>query len=99
MAKSNSTRRVFLFMAAIWTAWIALPSTSARAQVFLNASEIITPADYPTDALKRGDEGITTFKLGIGRDGDRPPLSGPVNQYISMVYPNSPGYLLSIWWR
>lgn len=69
MAKSNSTRSIFRLMAAISAACISLPSTSAQAQVFLNPSEIITPADYPTDALKRGDEGITTFKLGIGRDG------------------------------
>jgi TonB family protein len=69
MAKSNRTRRVFLFIAAIWAAWIALPSSSAQAQVFLNRSEVIAPSDYPIDALRRGDEGITTFQLRIGRDG------------------------------
>jgi TonB family protein len=69
MAKSNRIRRVFLFMAAIWAAWIVFPSTSAQAQVFLNRSEVIAPSDYPIDALRRGDEGITAFLLRIGRDG------------------------------
>lgn len=69
MAKNNSTRRTFRLIAAVFAAALALPSTSAQAQVFLNPSEIIAPSDYPIDALKRGDEGITTFQLHIGRDG------------------------------
>lgn len=69
MAKNNSSRRIFCLIAALCAAALALPSASAQAQVFLNASEIIAPSDYPIDALKRGDEGITTFQLRVGRDG------------------------------
>lgn len=49
--------------------FLVLVSWPLRAQVFLNPGEIVTSADYPADAVARGDHGITTFRLDIKQDG------------------------------
>lgn len=49
--------------------FLVLVSCPVQAQIFLNPGEIVTSADYPADALARGDHGITTFRLDIKQDG------------------------------
>ena len=41
----------------------------SSAQTFLNPSNIITASDYPANSWKRGDQGITHFRLSLGTSG------------------------------
>ncbi len=41
----------------------------SSAQTFLNPSDVITTSDYPPNSWKRGDQGITHFRLSLGTNG------------------------------
>lgn len=61
------------FLAAILvfgSCMVGVYNSSAAAQPILtNPTAIIWSGDYPIDALRRGDEGVTEFRLGVGKDG------------------------------
>lgn len=43
--------------------------SAANAQVFLNASDVITASDYPQNSWDRADQGVTEFKLNLSSNG------------------------------
>lgn len=47
----------------------SLWSCPVTAQVLLNPSDLIKPADYPALSLQRGEEGFTSFQLTLDRSG------------------------------
>lgn len=51
------------------TAAVSLVAHSvASAQVLLNPHEIVSTSDYPTNSIRAGDEGVTTFEVTLDRD-------------------------------
>lgn len=51
------------------TAAVSLVAHSvASAQVLLNPHEIVLTSDYPTNSIRAGDEGVTTFEVTLDRD-------------------------------
>lgn len=59
----SNLKRIGLVLAClIW-------HSPSSAQTFLNPSNIITASDYPPNSWKRGDQGITDFRLNLGANG------------------------------
>lgn len=59
----SNLKRIGLVLAClIW-------NTPSSAQTFINPSNIITASDYPANSWKRGDQGITSFRLKLGANG------------------------------